>query len=214
MLDYYARRATEYEQVYDKPERQTDLAILRLWVAEAVRGRRVLELACGTGYWTAVMAQTADFLLATDLSTEVLALARERSWPPARVAFARADAMSPPRLAGEFDAVFAGFWWSHLRRQERAGFLQRLAERLGSGVEVILIDNRFVPGSSTPIARIDQDGNSWQRRRLADGSEHEVLKNFPDPAELLSLLQAHGTQVEVFELPHYWMARYRTTAWV
>lgn len=212
MLDYYSRRAPEYERVYDKPERQTDLAILRLWVAEGVRGRRVLELACGTGYWTAVMAQTADFVLATDLSIEVLSLAREKSWPPSRVGFARADALAPPRLAGEFDAVFAGFWWSHLRRRERNGFLRSLAERLGSGVEVLLIDNRFVAGSSTPITRIDQDGNTWQQRRLADGTQHEVLKNFSDSAELRSLLLTHGEQVDVYELPYYWMARYRTIA--
>ena len=47
---YYAARAAEYERVYAKPERQTDLSRLRAAVAEFARGRRVLEVACGTGY--------------------------------------------------------------------------------------------------------------------------------------------------------------------
>ncbi|HEY6168738.1 MAG TPA: class I SAM-dependent methyltransferase, partial [Verrucomicrobiae bacterium] len=55
LAEYYARRAGEYERIYAKPERQADLAALRARLAEAFRGRRVLEIACGTGYWTEVI---------------------------------------------------------------------------------------------------------------------------------------------------------------
>lgn len=50
LLEYYRRRAAEYEKVYDKPERQADLRRLRAVVPAYFSQRRVLEVACGTGY--------------------------------------------------------------------------------------------------------------------------------------------------------------------
>ncbi len=45
MAQYYAKRASEYEQIYDKPERQHELDWLRHRVPEVFRGRTVLEVA-------------------------------------------------------------------------------------------------------------------------------------------------------------------------
>ena len=50
LVDYYSRRAREYERIYHKPERQDDLGALRRLVAERLVDRDVLEIACGTGY--------------------------------------------------------------------------------------------------------------------------------------------------------------------
>ena len=33
MADYYARRAAEYERIYQKPERQADLRAMENWIA-------------------------------------------------------------------------------------------------------------------------------------------------------------------------------------
>src|SRR5712692_10327984 len=59
MREYYARRAVEYERVYAKPERQDDLARLRRLLQADLAGHDVLEIACGTGYWTTAIAETA-----------------------------------------------------------------------------------------------------------------------------------------------------------
>ncbi|MGQ0528698.1 MAG: methyltransferase domain-containing protein, partial [Panacagrimonas sp.] len=148
MLDYYAQRAGEYEQIYGKPERQADLNVLRSHLIEQVRGQRVLELACGTAYWTEVMSQSAEFVLATDLSPEVLEVAMAKNLPPTTVAFAQADAWNVPRFAGEFSLAFAGFWWSHVPLQSLDGFLGSLRLSLGGGTRAVFIDNRYVHGSS------------------------------------------------------------------
>ena len=107
---YYQARAHEYDAVYEKPERQADLAWLRAWLAPVLDGRRVLEVATGTGYWTAVYASRALSVLATDVSTETLNVARARRAWPATVQFSQADAFGPASVAGAFDAVFAGFF--------------------------------------------------------------------------------------------------------
>ena len=57
---YYSKRAAEYEQIYDKPERQHELEWLRHRIPDALRDRTVLEVACGTGYWTQFIAREAQ----------------------------------------------------------------------------------------------------------------------------------------------------------
>ena len=107
---YYARRAAEYDRVYAKPERQNDLRAIEEGLPARFAGHNVLELACGTGWWTAHGARDCASWLATDLNDETMALARSKPLPQGRVRFARADAYALQEIDGEFDAAFAGFW--------------------------------------------------------------------------------------------------------
>ena len=115
MKDYYAARAREYERIYAKPERQADLRRLEDRIPELLTGRRVLEVACGTGYWTKHIARTARSIFATDLTEETLEVARSKDLPREKVRYATADAFALPAHEGPFDGAYAGFWWSHLR---------------------------------------------------------------------------------------------------
>ena len=65
MLDYYEQRQPEYEAIYARPERQQDLAWLEREIVQRVSGRRVLEIACGTGYWTRRIAPAVLSVVAT-----------------------------------------------------------------------------------------------------------------------------------------------------
>jgi SAM-dependent methyltransferase len=183
MKAYYQARAREYEAVYAKPERQRDLAQLRHWLAQRARGRTILELACGTGYWTAIAAATARYILATDLNPRPLALARAKT-PGANVAFCRADAYALPLFDRRFDCGMAHFWWSHVPLNKIGAFVAHFCSRLSPGASLLMIDNRFVPGSSTPLSRRDADGNTYRTRTLSSGAQHEVIKNFPTPREI------------------------------
>ena len=215
LADYYRRRAASYERVYHKPERQADLRAMEAWVRERFVGRRVLEIACGTGWWTPHGAREARSWLAIDLEPETMAIARAKAMPPT-VEFARLDAYALDGLdemdARSFDAAFAGFWWSHVPLQRLAGWVGALHARLAPGARVVVLDNRLVAGSSTPLTRRDAHGNTYQQRRLDDGSTHEVLKNFPDEADLRALL---GTGVRDFawtSWTHYWAASWTVAA--
>ncbi len=208
MLDYYRRRASEYERIYDKPERQADLAVLRERLPRELAGRDVLEIACGTGYWTQVFAPAVHSILAVDLAEETLDIACSKEYAFGKVRFGRADAYRLDDLQGSFDAGLAAFWWSHIPRERVAEFLAGWHHRLGSGARVVLLDNRYAEGSSTPISRTDEAGNTYQLRKLADGSGHEVLKNFPQREEMASALGTSATAFDWIELPYYWVALY------
>lgn len=202
---YYAARANEYERMYAKPERQADLRRLETVIPELFSARTVLEIACGTGYWTQHLVRSAKSVLATDLTPETLAVARAKDLPADKVGFATADAFALAPGLGRFDAAFAGFWWSHLKRAECDRFLDSLRARLAPGAIVAFLDNRYVEGSSTPIAQRDPEGNTWQRRPLDDGSEHLVLKNFPTEAELRAQTRGFGRNARYVALDYYWL---------
>jgi demethylmenaquinone methyltransferase/2-methoxy-6-polyprenyl-1,4-benzoquinol methylase len=74
-----------------------------------------------------------------------------------------------------------------------------------------LLDNRYVPGSSTPIVRRDSEGNTYQVRQLADGSVCEVLKNFPTRAALTATLGADAIGLRIADFEYYWGASYQTS---
>jgi demethylmenaquinone methyltransferase/2-methoxy-6-polyprenyl-1,4-benzoquinol methylase len=208
MRDYYARRAAYYERVYFKPERQANLRAMETWLAGPFAGRRVLEVACGTGWWTPHGARDAAHWLATDLNPETLAVARSKALP-ACVELATVDAYTLAEVGNRrFDAAFAGCWWSHVPLQRLAGWLQTLHDRLDPGARVVFLDNRFVQTSSTPLSRRDGAGNTYQNRTLDDGSVHEVLKNFPGASTATAMLGPRARQVQWLDHVHYWVLSY------
>ena len=207
---YYAKRAAEYERIYAKPERQVDLGRLRARVTALLAGRSVLEVACGTGYWTEAIAPHAKAISAVDAADETLAIARSKRYPAGKVEFSRGDAYALPDFGRRHDALFGGFWWSHVPLVRLDAFLAGAARVVAPGAVVAFLDNRYVEGSSTPVSRRDAEGNTYQARMLDDGSTHEVLKNFPSERELVERALAHGMEAKVEWLDYYWLLVYRT----
>ena len=132
IVDYYKRRAAYYERGHHKPERQEDLRAMEAWVKRPFAGRQVLELACGTGWWTPHGAHQAESWLATDLNPETMDLARQKEMPSG-VRFAKVDAYTLEGLdrSASNDAVFAGCWWSHVPLTRLAPWLALVHARLG-----------------------------------------------------------------------------------
>jgi ubiquinone/menaquinone biosynthesis C-methylase UbiE len=202
---YYAKRASEYEQIYEKAERQDELEWLRGRIPALFRGRTVLDIACGTGYWTQFIAKAAKKVHACDINEEVLEIAREKPLPKDRVEFFKADAVALDGVPAGCDAAFAGFWWSHVKKSDIARFVANLAARLEAGSRVGILDNRYVGGSSTAISRRDAEGNTYQMRKVRNGEEYEVLKNFPTADELRAAMAPVAREAHLESLNYYWL---------
>jgi SAM-dependent methyltransferase len=207
MRAYYAARAPYYDAVYLKPERREDIAFLSGYLPARLTGRSVLEVACGTGYWTQHIAPVARSMVATDGTAEPLEFARLRPGAE-RVVFRQKDAYSLPEDLGTFDAAFAGLWFSHVPIDSRLAFLASLHSRLAPGSRVIMIDNNEVQLRDFPIAEKDELGNTYQHRSLRDGSVHRVLKNFPSEGDLRALLGGGTTNVVYRNLQNFWLLEY------
>jgi ubiquinone/menaquinone biosynthesis C-methylase UbiE len=158
--EYYRQRAAEYDEVHLKPERQPDLARLRQLLPPLVAGRRVLEIAAGTGYWTAVLATSAASVTATDQNAETVAMAAQRDYGPADVRLLTADPYRLDAVPGEFDLVFCGFWWSQISQADIPRFLSGVRARVAPGTSLVLLDSRDVPGPDRAQLTADLAGTA------------------------------------------------------
>lgn len=208
MKQYYARRAGEYESIYHKPERQSDLRLLESRISTIFSGCSVLEIACGTGYWTQFASRSARSITASDINPEVIAIAKSKAYPVVPE-FLIADAYAPDTIAGNFDAMLSAFWWSHVPKQRLEEFIGGLHKRLPAGALMVFVDNRYVEGSSTQVDFVDEAGNSYQDRTLKDGSAHRVLKNFPSSNEISRVLAPFAEEIAVTEIEYYWLVSCR-----
>jgi demethylmenaquinone methyltransferase/2-methoxy-6-polyprenyl-1,4-benzoquinol methylase len=217
MLEYYDQRADEYDQWYlrqgryDTPELNDAWRDDVRWLdgvvdAFAARhaGRRVLELACGTGSWTERTAGGCR-LVATDHSPQMLGHARRRlSRAGVTARWARADAYRLPFERASFDAAYAGFFISHVPLSYVPTLFDQMRRVLRPGGELLLFDGRRAScaAGSAPAA----GENLVQQRPLNDGRVFSVLKIYYDRERLGGLLSRYGTNVQVQESKVFFVA--------
>jgi SAM-dependent methyltransferase len=211
--EYYRARATEYDEWWQRRgryDRGSDVAeewdrqVAQVAAALETFGATgdVLEMAGGTGWWTARLARTAGHLTVIDSSSETLDLNRARVGR-ADVDYVLADLFTwqPQRT---YDVVFFSFWLSHVPRARFSTFWTFVRSCLAPRGRVFLIDNRDDPhptGEITDAYVVDR-GPDLDLRRLHDGSTYQVVEVFYEPDELQLLLADQG-----------WNARLEATRW-
>ncbi len=207
LVAYYSERAKEYEKIYDKPERQSDLLALNDILQNTFPGKDVFEIACGTGYWTQRIARVANTVLATDINTSVIDIAKGKVYEKNNVTFDVLDIFKP-FLRQPFDSLFGGFIWSHIKLQELDKFIDTVHSFVKPGGQVFFIDNNFVEDSSRPIISTDEFSNTYQQRELENGDSYSIIKNFPTDELFFKLLKEKGERIKFVNLKYYWAVSY------
>jgi demethylmenaquinone methyltransferase/2-methoxy-6-polyprenyl-1,4-benzoquinol methylase len=192
-IAFYRAVAEEYfEHAIDV----TGGSALEAAVAAAGPTGDVLELACGPGTWTGLLARTATTLTAVDSSPEMLALAKRRA-PGARFIEADLFAWEPDR---RYDAVFFGFFLSHVPEERFDDFWARVGRALKPGGRVLFADDGYI----TDDERAYGEGERI-RRTTKDGRGFDIVKVAYAPAALEARLRALGWDVAVrAEGEFYW----------
>ena len=128
--------------------------------------------------------------MAVDASPEVIAINRERLKSD-RVTYVVGDLFSwvPPR--GQFDAIFFGFWLSHVPVAQFDAFWMTVRAALKPEGRVFFVDSLLEP-ESTARDHGPLDESGVVRRRLNDGREFNVVKVFYEPEELQRRLAERG----------------------
>jgi len=211
LVEYYSQRASEYDRIYhrDDPVRQGELDQIASLLRQSFSRKRVLEAACGTGFWTQKIAEVASSVLGIDASTEMLALARRKVGQLQNVQLEVGDAFHLESLEGDFDAGLAMFWYSHIPRARLTEFLRGFHGRLGRGAVVVIADNIHVPGVGGKLVTDPDSKDTFKIRELPDGSKHRILKNYYSEIELRKALGGQVTDLEAHFGANYWWARYR-----
>ncbi len=205
LASYYRDRANEYDKVYLNPAEQDDLLEAATIFQTLFRQKSVLELACGTGYWTERIAETATSVYATDINERMIDIARKRHLND-NVTFAVIDmySFSPDH---KYEGVFGGFIWSHILLQDLDRFLEKVKSLLCPGGTIVFIDSNMVEGThhvTKNISKTDEHGNTYQTRQLENGTLHLVPKNYPTKDFLVQKLSSIATDINFVDLKHYW----------
>jgi len=210
---YYDQRAPDYEEIYNPRDvtHGRDLGELSRALRDTLRDRRVLEVACGTGYWTAAVAQVAREVVATDASLPMLAEARDKGLPP-NVRLCEADAYDLAPAGEGFDGALAMFWLSHVPRHQLRDFLAHLHGRLAVGARVFFADDLYTPGWGGELTGPDARGDTFKVRTLRDGSRHRILKNYFSDEDLAALFDPYAEDLVLYRGRYFWSAAYRVTS--
>jgi trans-aconitate methyltransferase len=210
LVSYYKDRAAEYEKVYAKPERQDELLFVEQILQDVFRDKNVFEIACGTGYWTQRIAKTAQSILATDINETVIDIAKSKEYLPSTVDFKIAD-LFHLKETRKHESLFGGFIWSHIKLQDLHRFIDIVNSVVESNRIIVFIDNNYSEGSSLPVTGTDSFGNTYQTRKLENGTIHKVLKNFPTKAFIHEMLADKASDIQFVSLQYYWILKYKTS---
>lgn len=199
-IAYYEARAAEYDEWHRREGRfyrgeehriawMAELQMVREEIVRLEPHGRALELACGTGLWTGLVAESADSLVAVDSSLEALAINRART-RGRHVEFVQADLFTwrPNR---KFDFVFFGFWISHVPEDQFVDFWRFVGDVLEPNGRVFLVDSLWAPDSSAVDHASPGRGGAVERR-LNDGRIFKIVKVFHEPAALERRLAEGG----------------------
>jgi len=153
---------------------------------------KVLELACGTGWWTQYLALNAQEVTAVDAADEMLAFSRERV-KRQNVAYVRADIFSW-RPEQPYDFVFFAFWLSHVPHDRFGAFWRLVRDSLARNGRVFFIDELENAQARKFEQRIGADA---VLRTLEDGRQFRAVKVFYEPGDLHVRLRHLGWELDV-----------------
>jgi len=211
VAEYYRLQAKDYHNKYYNGDYQSDTAgkpeieLLR----NTFRGLDVLEIACGTGFWTEIAATSANSVVATDVNSLMIKEAGQRLSHLKNVSFKVADAYNIARLKGRFNGLFTVLFWCHIPRQRIREVIMSLNKLLEPGSPVVVIDQMH--DSDLRKHKSDIHGNKLAQRR-ASNRNFTVIKNIPDEAQMLDDLKNISSDVKysINNSSGYWSVSWRT----
>ncbi|MBN2334506.1 class I SAM-dependent methyltransferase [Candidatus Bathyarchaeota archaeon] len=212
MVKYYRDRAKEYEEIYEwrDPQRQEEQDLMGRELKKVFRGRDVLDIGCGTGYWTERISETADRVTGIDVNDAVLEIARFKEYGcPA--GFKVMDAYNLDIPPDTFTGAIASFWLSHVPRERLDAWIDHMHGVLAPGARVFIADNTYIEGVGGKLVTKEGDANTYKLRTLNDGTQHLIVKNYFTAAELVDLFGRHTegvTEADVFHGRCFWWISY------
>ena len=204
---YYDERANEYDKVYQNPKEQEDLEKATKIFQNLFSNITVLEFACGTGYWTERIGKTAKSIYATDVNKSVIKIAEEKR-KLNNVTYELAD-MYDFKSKNKYEGFFGGFIWSHIKIQDLDEFIGNLKRLVKPKGKIAFIDSNPLKDTNHDLKRVfktDDFGNTYQERKVKNGNEYLVLKNFPKKEFIYEKLSKIANKIEVVQTKYYWIA--------
>jgi ubiquinone/menaquinone biosynthesis C-methylase UbiE len=191
MLRYYDERASEYEDAYvlgtgtasipDPDVFHREASLLTGVVDNFARGRMV-DLACGTGYWLPFYAARCSSITLIDQAPRMLDECRKKIVTldaPDRITIIQEDVLEHPFRPRAFDSALIGFLISHLTEEQEHRLFERLRAMLDTGGRFLILESAWSPERARFNTKV-----GLQERRLNDGTRFEIYKRYLDRQDI------------------------------
>ena len=155
-------------------------------------GMRVLELGCGTGYFTRELARSEAEIVAVDLSPELLEIAKTHSSTP-NVHYEIQNACALRCADAVFDSVVGSSVLHHLDIKKALPEIYRVLKQDG---RIYFTE----PNMLNPQIAI-QKNVPWVKRKLGDSPDEKAFFRWP-LRRLLEQTGFHDVQIDPFDFLH------------
>ena len=103
---YWSRFAEDFEELNNYVVGKSDMTIILNELSKQKGLKNILELGCGNGTYSKVLAKNADKLLATDFSDEMVNAAKIRLKSILNIKVEKANCFNLPYADNSFDTIF------------------------------------------------------------------------------------------------------------
>lgn len=202
MLTYYEERALEYEEAYllgtgtsSIPDPEVFRAEARM-LGDVVGGfakGRLIDLACGTGFWLRHYVHQCSSVTLFDQSLAMLDECVKKAQMLAvteRCSFVQGDFFGSQFERHGYDTALVGFFLSHLTEVQEQYLFDSLHSMLAPSGRILVLDSAWSAERARFNAKVGR-----QRRRLNDGTEFDIYKRYCDAQDISGWEERYGVRL-------------------
>lgn len=213
IVDYYRKRASYYEDIYYRKSNviRPELKEMSNKLAEYLKNRTVLEIACGTGYWTKILSMTAKQIMATDILQEMLNFAKRKTYS-CPIKFQIENAFDLSFEDNAFSGGVTMFLFSHIRKEKISFFLKEFHRVLKPQAKIFIADNCYFSGIGGELVTKKDDINTYKLRKLKDNTKQLILKNYYSKNDLVDIFSKYASSFSkenIFYGKYAWCVFYK-----
>ena len=205
---YYASFSEDYVRFYDNwlkgegrfsnPRYKEGYdTVARLLSKTATSGERVIDIGCGVGTWSALLAEKSVHVAGLDNLHSMLQRSAERSKAfklKSRISLFLSDGFHLPFRNEVFDGATLNWVMAHIPVVRNVIFMNEVSRVVKRGGWLFISDSYW---------RGQEGGKEQIQVRETEGGDYEVYKYYYSPDELKHLVERTFGRVELMRPLHY-----------
>ncbi len=191
--EFWSQYAEDFDALNDYIIGKEDMKIVKERVGKIKNTGKLLEIACGTGIYTTILKDHADYVLATDFSKEMVEKVGKRFSSISNVEVEQADGQNLHYPKETFDTVFIA---NFIHVTDNCNQLMEQAVKvLKPGGRLIALDFTAAGMSLINIIKL-----VYRFKKSYGRPTTKAEKNKFNPKEMKELFEKHGLIVEETQL--------------
>ena len=172
--------------------------IKKILVSTASSDELVVDIGCGVGKWSALLAENEVKVVSVDnlpsMLRKVVQRCKQRNRVKSRISPVLADGFNLPFRNNVFNGATLNWVLAHVPAVRNAQFVREIRRVVKRNGWLFISDSYW---------RGQEGGKEQVQVREVEGKEYEVYKYYYDPSELKQLIHENFGEVELLQLLHY-----------